>query len=127
MAVIYAIQLVPFILVAIRKESIGARLALFIVNLVLLLVTLVAGVFSVIAVNNKATDFEGQVGNSGDHHLDNPIVKRVLEELEGTVVETTCWFSVSAIYFGVMVFVLWKFYTNLRDRKPMEENPTPAN
>ena len=107
--VMYAIVLIPFMLVLIMRKSLAARLALFTVSLVALVVSLLFNVMEVLRLwaaagvlaENPADEYQALAGRL----------------FYGGLVWLIMTLVIILVIDPLILYVYWKFYTNLRDRK----------
>ena len=106
----------PYIFVLIWQESVGARLCLFIVNLTCYIIGIVFMLiitFMLMAVSTAVEESPELEPQPGEPDMREALA--ALLKMMSMVFGAYC--IAGAIIGGMIQFVFWKFYTNLRDRQ----------
>ena len=102
------IELLPFVAVLIWQKSTAARLALFIVSIVMLAITVIYNLIAMFLMLAVANVVESS---------DEGGAEVVAAALKAGVMFWAIFIVVYIAIQALIIWLYWKFYTNLRDRK----------
>lgn len=106
----------PFLIVLIWRESIAARLCLFVTNTITYVIVILLGLIIAIMLVGVA----GQLVEAGEKEAQGSDQQNALNAIAILCTAAATFIGVYTIIFGLLyalvLYVYWKFYTNLRDR-----------